>query len=178
MSDKSPPQSTEATIARVAHVATMMQYMCVIGSLVFVAELFMRWDTHFIFAEGDTLRTENTTTIVHQDWSTFLANVPYAAAVVVAFCFAFQTFGYFKRGDILTERSAISLNRMSLAVLVATFAHIMTGPFAYLFTAEKDLDIVISDIHLIIAFLCIILLAISWVLREASKQIEDVKLIF
>ena len=178
MSDKAPPQSTKATIARVARVATMMQFMCVIGSLVFAAELFMQWDTHFIFAAGDALRTDNSVTIVQQGWSTLLAKTPYAAAVVIAFRFAFQTFGYFKRGDILTEQSAISLNRMSWAVLLATLFHTMTGPLTNLIQANNDLNIVISDIHLIIVFLCMILLAISWVLREASKQIEDVKLIF
>lgn len=175
---KMPPQSAQTTIVRVARVAILMQWMCVIGSLVFTIELFMQWDTQFMLATGEVLQTQNTVTFVEHSWPGSLARLPYAAAVWAAFFFAFQTFGYLKRGDILTELSAISLNRMSLAALFATFAHIITGSLGPLLDQGGGFTIAVSDIHLVIIFLCLILLAISWILREASEQLEDVKLIF
>ena len=174
--------NTPNKVARISRVAQVVQWMCVIGFVVFTVELFGSWDARFDYFSDTGVNVESKLTPTGDNWTTFLARLPYTILVAASFFFAYRTFGYFRRGHIFTTESIMCLTQMSWAALFTPLMHILITPLEGIFTlgisGSNSISIVINDVHLVVILLCLALVALSWVLQEAFKQVDDVKLIF
>ena len=169
-------------VARISRVSQVVQWMCVIGFVVFSVELFGNWDARLDYFSDTGVNVDSKLTPTGYAWTAFVARLPYAIFVTASFFFAYRTFGYFRRGHIFTTHSIKSLSRMSWAALFTPLMHILITPSEGLLalgnSQNNSISIVINDAHLVVTLFCLALVALSWVLQEARKQVDDVKLIF
>ena len=119
-----------------------------------------------------------------RSWSERLARLPFQICVVAGFYWLIRLFGYFKKGEIFTERTAGTLKLLSLFVVLIGVNRFLQGVYSGLielaFTSGENVnfDVDIFGVDLLIIGFGLLLYAFSLVQYEAKTQTDDLRLIF
>jgi len=158
-------------------------FLCLISLAVYLVQGFMGGLSIGLSSEtGPQISTRLDTEL--RTWRERVAFIPFHLSVIFALLYGAATFWELSKGNIFTERSVKHLRLLSFWMLTIALSAMFSGIFLYLLRAvsgyglDNNLSIELSASEFVTLGLSGMVHAFAWILREAKRHLDDVRLIF
>jgi len=115
-------------------------------------------------------------------WIGLAAHLPAILFVGLTLYFSVRLFGCFRKGELFSDRSVRYMMLFACCSIAATVAGILIHPLCVLIASVAGQDIslpfVLTAVDLNTLFFGAVFVVLAWVLTEAKRHVDDVKLIF